>query len=455
MGKKKNLRSLTVTLALAFFALIVVVLLISSSLNIYFRLQTQEKVIADQQEHIAEDAANTVKNFIQEKFTLLKATASFSNLTAAQKEEQELALARLLRVEPAFRQSVLLDTQEQELVRVSRLSISLSAQLMKYNKSELFSKVSRKETYICSIYIDAISSEPMIVMAVPVTDVFGNFKGVLMAEVNLKFMWDLVDSIKVGDTGVAYVVDMEGNLIAFGDTSRVLKGENLKHLDEVNEFVDGNELAHESESEISKGILGDDVVTTHVHLDNPKWAVVVELPTQEAYEDVILELRLSVLVMFLCFVLAVVIGIYLSKRITKPIIKLRDATREISKGNLDTKITVKSKDEIGDLATSFNQMTSDLKQSKRKLEEYSRTLEDKVKERTTELMTTNMTLRTEITERKRAEEALQKTMRDLKRFNRLAVGREHRMIELKREVNDLLHSMGRQQKFETPSQRKR
>ena len=57
----------------------------------------------------------------------------------------------------------------------------------------------------------------------------------------------------------------------------------------------------------------------------------------------------------------------------------------------------------------------------------------------------------DITDRKEAEEKLHKTITDLQRFNRVSVGRELQMIELKREVNDLLHSMGRQEKYKIPT----
>ncbi len=94
-------------------------------------------------------------------------------------------------------------------------------------------------------------------------------------------------------------------------------------------------------------------------------------------------------------------------------IKLRDAAIEIGKGNLDTKIEVKTKDEIGELANAFGQMTGDLKKSRNELEEYSKTLEEKVKERTKELEVKNT---------------------ELERMNKLMVGRELRMIELKKEI---------------------
>lgn len=53
----------------------------------------------------------------------------------------------------------------------------------------------------------------------------------------------------------------------------------------------------------------------------------------------------------------------------------------------------------------------------------------------------------DITERKAAEDNVTKTLSELERFNRLAVGREKRMIELKSEINALLHTMGKEEKY--------
>jgi len=53
----------------------------------------------------------------------------------------------------------------------------------------------------------------------------------------------------------------------------------------------------------------------------------------------------------------------------------------------------------------------------------------------------------DVTKRKQAEDALRENMRKLERFNRLAVGRERRMVELKREINELLCMAGREEKY--------
>jgi PAS domain S-box-containing protein len=69
-------------------------------------------------------------------------------------------------------------------------------------------------------------------------------------------------------------------------------------------------------------------------------------------------------------------------------------------------------------------------------------LEELVEQRTAELMRTNEELEREIAERKRAEAELARRVEELERFNRLAVGRELRMIELKRRVNELSEQLG-------------
>ena len=384
--KTRNFRSLAVTLAIAFLALSAVVLLIASSLSMYFSFQTQQKLITNEQQFIAQNAANTVRSFVQGKLSELEATVRLGNLSSIPQKKQRPALERLLGFDPAFRQLALLNAQNQVLAKVSRLSSLVSYGFIKRISSDMFSHVNQGKMYIGSVYIDEITSEPMVIMAVPATDVFGDFKGVLMAEVNLKFMWDLVGRIKVGDKGLAYVVDKQGNLIASGDISRVLRGENLVYLNEVNEFVKGDTLTHKDSAEIAKGIQGNQVVANHAHLGTPDWAIVVELPVLEAYETVITMLVISGLIMLLSFALAVIFGVFLSKRIAKPIISLRDAAVRIGEGRLDTQIEIKTKDEIGDLAAAFNQMSQDL-------------------QRTT---TSIDNLNQEISERKRVEEALRK-----------------------------------------------
>lgn len=380
--EKRKYRSLTITLAIAFLILSLTILLISNGLQLYFNFQTQQQIAINQQNLIAQNAANTVKSFIQEKFSIMETTANLGNLMTAQSQEQKQVLDKLLGVEPSFRQLILLDKQKQE-IEVSRLSQAAS-KLKDRLDNNLLNQIKDGKIHVGTIYVDDVTSEPMVIMTAPVKNIFGDFEGTLIAEVNLKFMWDLVDKIKIGNSGLSYVVDKSGNLIAFGDISRVLRGENLSSLAEVNEFMVGREPPNQI-ANISKGIKGTDVVSTFIPLGMPDWAVVVELPVDEAYAPIIQQLRFTVFVIILTIALALILGVYLSRRIANPIINLRNAAIKVGEGRLETKIDIETRDEIGQLAYAFRQMTYDLKKSRAKIINYSRNLEKKVDERTSEL----------------------------------------------------------------------
>jgi len=72
---------------------------------------------------------------------------------------------------------------------------------------------------------------------------------------------------------------------------------------------------------------------------------------------------LTLIVYFFTLSLSLTIGLYISRSISRPVNQLRDASREIGKGKLDTQINIRSNDEIGELAAAFNKMTADLRQS--------------------------------------------------------------------------------------------
>jgi signal transduction histidine kinase len=98
------------------------------------------------------------------------------------------------------------------------------------------------------------------------------------------------------------------------------------------------------------------------------------------------EVKKNVGILILAVVgIGILVTIFLVDIIVKPIGQLVSATHSIAKGDLSHPVAIGTNDEIGDLARSFNQMLRQLEDSRRELEDYSRTLERKVEERTVEL----------------------------------------------------------------------
>jgi len=73
--------------------------------------------------------------------------------------------------------------------------------------------------------------------------------------------------------------------------------------------------------------------------------------------------RATIVISMMSVFLAVVVGLFISRSISIPIIKLKTAAAEIGKGKLDTKIEITSNNEVGQLAASFKKMTEDLKET--------------------------------------------------------------------------------------------
>lgn len=103
------------------------------------------------------------------------------------------------------------------------------------------------------------------------------------------------------------------------------------------------------------------------------------------------DLRKRVVVTFLGIALLSVLLLsviaYLSTtHITRPIHQLLQATRKVAHGDLDCRVTTTSTDEIGQLAESFNVMTDELQKATDGYRMLTKTLEDKVREKTEELI---------------------------------------------------------------------
>jgi putative methionine-R-sulfoxide reductase with GAF domain len=359
--KPQATRSLTATLAAAFLALSVAVLLTSSGLQIFSNVQTQQAIISSQQQLIAQGAAKAVSGFVQEKFSVLETAVKLASPATASSEQQKRVLDNLLGLQPAFRQLALLDTQDQESAKTSRISQSASGQLVDQLNGDVLDQIRQRKRTIGPIYIDPVTSEPLVIMAVPAINALGDFQGTLVAEVNLKFMWDLVDQLKVGETGVAYVVDRQGDLIAFGDTARVLKGENVKQLNEVSEFINNPTSADVTEANVYQGITGATVMGTYVPLGTPDWAVVTELPASEAYREVIRGAAISLAVTVVVAILAGLLGAYVARRLAAPLLNLTATATQIAGGEIGLQAAPEGPAEVASLAGAFNHMTEQLR----------------------------------------------------------------------------------------------
>jgi two-component system, NtrC family, sensor kinase len=126
----------------------------------------------------------------------------------------------------------------------------------------------------------------------------------------------------------------------------------------------------------------------HAHSSSQKLLGILDVKLSlEKGDKRIIETRNKMITYSAILILITVLvkGVFIRKIIYIPIKRLDDATKEVANLNLDVKVEINSRDELGHLAHSFNTMTSQLKESNEAVKSWSSQLEDRVKQKTDEL----------------------------------------------------------------------
>ncbi len=288
---------------------------------------------------------------------------------------------RLLRQVLPVTEVSYIDPQGLEQLRLSRLAMDVIGSKTDYSKDPRFLQPQAGRAYFSPVTFRK-DSEPYMTIALAgsgSTSPTGQKLrgGVTAAEVNLKFIWDVVSKIKVGREGRAYVVDSRGALIAHPDISLVLKKTDLSVLAQVHQAMRAGR-AGVSTPLVAKDLEGRRVLAASAPVAPLGWSVLIEQPWAEVVEPLRASAVRTVGLAIFGIVLAVLGSLVLARRMTRPIQTLQEGAARIGAGDLGHRLEVKTGDEIESLAEQFNTMTSQLRES------YAN-LEHKVEDRTREL----------------------------------------------------------------------
>jgi signal transduction histidine kinase len=378
-NKSSRLSSLTIrgrlfTKYVALFVVVVcVALLANASLEIWFFYRGHQASLIRIQREQAEAAAGKISQFVQEIGAQLGWTTQLPWIERTL-EQRRIDLIRLLRQVPAITELAQIDPAGIERLRVSRVATNIVDSHVDVSKDPKFTEAIAHRTYYGPVYFRS-ESEPYMTLGLA-----GERRdaGVSAAEVNLKFIWDVVSQIKVGEHGQAYVVDAMGRLIAHPDLNLVLRGTNVSDLAQVRAARAENGETAQEPLRVAQNLEGRRVLTAHAEIAPLGWLVFVELPRAEAYAQLYATIERTGLVLLAALGLAVVAGMFLARQMVVPIKALQTGAARIGRGDLTQRISIKTGDELEALADEFNDMAGRLQDS------YTN-LERKVQARTAEL----------------------------------------------------------------------
>ena len=356
-------------------SLVSLTLIASGVTSIWFSYEENQRQLVALQREKAAGAAARIEQYVKNiEHQLGWVTLSQTGTDADRNTQRRFEYLKLLRQVPAITEVYWLDDTGREQLRVSRLAMDVSTSDLDYANDARFSPAKTGKTYYSAVYFRK-DTEPYMTIARSLPAGGG---GVVVAEVNLKFVWEVVSAIRVGKGGFSYVVNSEGALIAHPDISLVLQKTDLMRLEQVSAAVRERKDDDDEGSPVAKDLQGREVLTAHARIPTLEWNVFVELPLAEAFAPLYETIVRTGILLLVAVTVSILATVYLARRLVQPIRAIQAGAERIGAGHLDQRIQVTTGDELETLGEQFNKMASDLK-------EFYTGLERKVEERTAEL----------------------------------------------------------------------
>ncbi len=176
------------------------------------------------------------------------------------------------------------------------------------------------------------------------------------------------DIVGLGKTGEIYVVDIVGTPIT---TLKYIKPDDnnlhpMKKLAQTQPVV--NLMNHRNGTSFYKNYAGKYVAGSYLWLPDLEIGIVAEMDAAEIMMPLHRVKVSALLIIGILLTLSILATIYISEHVSSPIVAIAKAARRIAAGNLDERLSIRSGNEVGQLADAFNSMTEQLASTIKELE---------------------------------------------------------------------------------------
>jgi len=340
------------------FARIIIVMLIVSLLPfaVFWGITYRE---TDQRIRMETDnlMANTAKalgaqvdSWIDNNVSILRTVALLPEIISMDRKAQEPVLKV---IQKQFPWMYLVFTVEPDGLNVARND---GRPLKDYSDRRYYKDIIGGKKLSWQTLIGKTSQKPALVLAVPIKS-GDRLVGVMAAAMTIDDISHNIATWHQGKTGFAFLVDEKGYVVSHPKRQYVVKRKNLNNHPIIAGFRKKGWSTITSRFNLPNG----EIALGHVRSNKYGWALVLQQENNEVFADYNRTQEFALILLASTVLLVLVIAWFSARAIVTPIRKLTDAAERMSLGEMNVKIDIKSKDEIGLLALAIGRMQISLR----------------------------------------------------------------------------------------------
>jgi methyl-accepting chemotaxis protein len=298
----------------------------------------------------AQGLGNQIDGWINNNVSILRTAAKLPEIISMEGEQQRSILKTIQKQYPWM---YLVYTVGTDGMNISRND---DVPLKDYSDRQYYKSIMRGKNLSWQTLIGKTSKKPSLVLAVPIKSA-NQIVGIMAAAMTIDDISKNIATWKTGKTGFAFLVDEKVYIIFHPNRQYVAKRKNLNsHPLIANYRKKGwTTITTRFEMPNNQSALG------HVRSNNYGWILALQQEDAEVFAALNRVQKFALTLLGCTILLVSVIAWFSARAIVTPVMKLTDAAERMSLGELNVKIDIKSRDEIGLLAQAIGRMQTSLR----------------------------------------------------------------------------------------------
>lgn len=351
-------------LLISHILLVSIPLLITGQILTHTAQTAIEQTILARNLEFARRSAGMIAGTLGKAREILRFSAQIQSLTSMERMSQDLMINNMVTQFPIFKRLSIINHEGRLISSTAYGNWGLNNGA---NGSGMLPTILQKRPYISDVYLSP-EKLPTMEIAEPIV-VHNEVVGALWGEVDLKAIWDVVDSNAIGEHGEAFIFypAKAGQFIAHSNRRMVLEGLHFEERDIIDSVAAGR-----NNHKIYVNREGVKMIAAYAPIPQEQWGTVIQQPTSEAFAPARkMQWQIFLLVVVSVLVAAFIAAIY-TRQIVQPVNALVSGIELIATGNLHHRIRPLGHDEISRLAKNINTMASRLLEFQRQLKRSER-----------------------------------------------------------------------------------